>query len=115
MRGIVMKGPMPTICDMLTVVAGNRPKALTKPSSLPCAVVFSASDLPDVAISYLPPKNVPCANSSSVASPAQALVSAERNARVRLGHRDDHFQRRVAILRGSGDYRGSQMGREPHG
>src|SRR5215208_6959465 len=55
MSGIVMKGPMPTICDMLIVVAGKRPKALTKPSSLPCAVVSPASDLPDVAISYLLP------------------------------------------------------------
>src|SRR5215212_8060240 len=55
----------PPICDMLTVVAGKRPRALTKPSSLPCAVVFSASDLPEVAIRFLLPKNVPCANSSS--------------------------------------------------
>jgi hypothetical protein len=54
MSGIVMKGPMPTIWDMLTVVAGNKPRARTKPWSLPCAVVSPASDLPDVATSYLP-------------------------------------------------------------
>src|SRR5215213_9030248 len=31
MSGIVMKGPMPTIWDMLTVVAGNKPRARRSP------------------------------------------------------------------------------------
>src|SRR5918912_2687951 len=40
---------------MLTVLAGNRLSAMTKPSSLPCAVSTLASGLPDVSIIHLFP------------------------------------------------------------
>src|ERR671933_1062609 len=76
MSGIVMKGPIPTICDMLTVVAGNRLSAFTKPWSLPCAVSSAVMALPASSISHFLLSTSPSHNSSALTIPKQALLRA---------------------------------------